>query len=1435
MASRKIRDEVMMMTISVNSDPAQQAIYELRKENVKYAETIADLEKKKDSLGRRNKANAQEWDDLTSKIKENKEAINNNKDRMEELRRSMDLSQMTMSQLKKEAELLKRQLNEVVPGSATAKQYEERLQAVKARMAEVNVGAKQTSLSFANLADRFNQYSGLVAGIVAVLVGFGVAVQNIIDRNNKMADAISGVEKSVGMTKKEVEDLTRSFSDLDTRSSKMDLLAIATGGGRLGVAKGEIRDFVEVADKAITALGDSWQQSPDKIAESMGKVATLYKQTRDLPIAESINQVGSALNELAAAGAASEQNINDFTTRVGALPEKLKPTIADAMGLGAAFEESGIEAERAGTAYTTFVKTASNNAEKFAKVMQVPVDKVKEMINTNPTEFFLQFSEKLKGLDATDLAKTLDYLKINDQYVTAIVGSASEKTQRFREVLELSNTSMREATSLTDEFNKVNNNAAGVYEKLSKKISAAFTSKTVADFINTSVRLFGQFMGVVEDAEGYVTGFRSALVFLLKMIVVGTAAFVSTNLVIAIYNGLLVTAIEKVAALTIVEKARNAVMTASKAISNLYIVTLSLMQMGYARLTGNIGLALKSQIAFNVAIKQNPVGMIVTLVTAAAGAYMLYKSSVKESYDVQKKLNDVTKEGINNAAEDIAKLDNLYRSATNAALGKDKQREAAEKLQRLYPETFKNISTEIIMNGKARDSYMDLRNSIIAAAKAKAAQAEIDKVSAEYFKKEMEIKAKMQKANENYRNAGTTQQVTLGSNGGVTYQSKDQNKELYKNEFEGHTKELEAMVKERNAVLGKLTKYVDINGGVKGSGSKDGGNTGGGAWVPGDDDDKNKTEKSKQKELEKQQREQERHEREMDMYRKQGDDAKALSVQIELDKEDAVIAAMNEGYDKEIDTINLQEQRKLAEIDKKKVTQNQFDAVDRKIATAKGDDKQLFEALKQSWIDNNNELEKLKAAQTAVFDQKRKQLRIQSENEWLKDQEESYQIEVGRFKRQMNEELAQYQSLAELKQGLQGRVSDIELRNIKTWEEGKEALTKVYQQKEIDLHVAHLQEMVKLYEGLDLSILNKDQQEQVLKFIEDAKNSIAELKAKQNDNNQSGKQKGKKGKNSLGNSSTDVLGLSPEDWDTMFVNLQKGTDALGTMQAAVGALKEAFSTYYSFVQAQEEAQTAKIEREAEKKEAKLKKMLDNGQLNQEQYEAEVQRLNEETDKKKAKIEYESAVRQRNIQIAQIIANTAQAIMSIWAQVPKFDFGATATIMTGIVSALGALQVATVLKTPLPEAPGAEDGYGYGDNYDIRRSQDGKIFNVKRKKLRSGEVSSPTHFIAGENDRVEMVIANSDYKRFSPKLKKAINSELASSRGYEGGYYPYLSRDKESDSEKNELKKLIKENTAAMNKVATMEPRAYLAKDMRTAKEILEITEEYNGYKKSSEK
>ena len=60
----------------------------------------------------------------------------------------------------------------------------------------------------------------------------------------------------------------------------------------------------------------------------------------------------------------------------------------------------------------------------------------------------------------------------------------------------------------------------------------------------------------------------------------------------------------------------------------------------------------------------------------------------------------------------------------------------------------------------------------------------------------------------------------------------------------------------------------------------------------------------------------------------------------------------------------------------------------------------------------------------------------------------------------------------------------------------------------------------------------------------------------------------------------------------------------------------------------------------------------------------------------------------------IALNTALAIMRIWADVPKVDFGATTVALTAVAAAIGAAQLAMVLSKPLPKyAKGRKGGKG----------------------------------------------------------------------------------------------------------------------------------------------
>ena len=260
----------------------------------------------------------------------------------------------------------------------------------------------------------------------------------------------------------------------------------------------------------------------------------------------------------------------------------------------------------------------------------------------------------------------------------------------------------------------------------------------------------------------------------------------------------------------VVEKARNFIMGAANTISMLYRATLWLLVAGYSAVTGQTNAANFAMKGFNATMKMNPFGLFLTVITAVVTAVVLFSKETNTAAKAQKNLNEVTKEGVKNASEEIGKLDKLYKAATNAAAGKDAQRKAAEELQRLYPQIFGNIDKEIIMNGKARDSYLKVREAIIATSKAKAAQAEIDKINAQYLAEEEKIKQRMLEEAKRARTAGGSQTVQAGPTGAVvTTTSSTENREIAKHRFREETKNLVNLYKERNAALDPYIKYTE--------------------------------------------------------------------------------------------------------------------------------------------------------------------------------------------------------------------------------------------------------------------------------------------------------------------------------------------------------------------------------------------------------------------------------------------------------------------------------------------------------------------------------------------------------------------------------------------------------------------------------------------------
>ena len=110
-----------------------------------------------------------------------------------------------------------------------------------------------------------------------------------------------------------------------------------------------------------------------------------------------------------------------------------------------------------------------------------------------------------------------------------------------------------------------------------------------------------------------------------------------------------------------------------------------------------------------------------------------------------------------------------------------------------------------------------------------------------------------------------------------------------------------------------------------------------------------------------------------------------------------------------------------------------------------------------------------------------------------------------------------------------------------------------------------------------------------------------------------------------------------------------------------------------------------VEQANEKEKQALDKRLKNGLISQKQYDDKVAKMDAELAEKKAEETRKQAAREKALSAFQIVLNTAAAIMKIWAEVPKMDFGVSTAALTAVAAATGALQLGAVLSEPLPKA------------------------------------------------------------------------------------------------------------------------------------------------------
>ncbi|OUJ64901.1 phage tail tape measure protein, partial [Hymenobacter crusticola] len=197
------------------------------------------------------------------------------------------------------------------------------------------------------------------------------AAQSVFSNLVEFSDQAADVRKTTGLTADEFDNLADSLKGLNTRTSLQGLLDIAKVGGQLGIAKGDILEFTKAIDVAVQALGDDFSGGAEEIATSLGKLNTVFGKELGPDVAKNLLNIGSAVNELGAAGAATAPFLTDVAQRVGAVAAQTKVGLNNVISYAAVLEETGFSAERSGTALNRLFSTISTKTDASFKIAKL--------------------------------------------------------------------------------------------------------------------------------------------------------------------------------------------------------------------------------------------------------------------------------------------------------------------------------------------------------------------------------------------------------------------------------------------------------------------------------------------------------------------------------------------------------------------------------------------------------------------------------------------------------------------------------------------------------------------------------------------------------------------------------------------------------------------------------------------------------------------------------------------------------------------------------------------------------------------------------------------------------------------------------------------------------------------------------------------------------
>ncbi len=588
-------------------------------------------------------------------------------------------------------------------GSEEWNKYAQSARRVKEELKKIKEETDGASVSFTDmLAAQTNKWWSLydiTKNTVDMIYSFG---SQKVQAYAQMDEAMSQVTKYTGMARDEVKSLNEEFKQMDTRTAREQLNALAGDAGRLGIqSRDKVLEFVDAADKINVALGEDLG---DDAVKNIGKLAMMFGEDKTKGMRAAMLATGSAVNEVAQNCSAAEPFLVNFTARVAGAAHQAHISQADILGFAASMDENMLREETSATAYQNILMKMYTKTEAFANAAGIEVQKFTDLLRTDANEALLQFAEGLsKKGGLADLAPLFGDLKTEGAGVSSVLSVMAGKADEIRARQALANKAYQEGTSILKEFEVQNNTIQAGLDKAKKRANdlAVELGERLQPIMAEGLHLTSAATKIMISVLDFSMKHKTELIAIAAAYVLYNGAIKAHNAYLTISNGITKTA----TTLRIIHAAATANLTGNLTGANKILTIFNanmiksaagqkaataavyLFSAAKAALTGNIKTATVAIRALWTTLNLNPFVAIATAVLAAGAAIYAFTSRTTEADKAMKSFSSAN-------MQEQQEMYKLYDAIRKTNEGTQQRKELINEFNSKYGSYISNLLTE---------------------------------------------------------------------------------------------------------------------------------------------------------------------------------------------------------------------------------------------------------------------------------------------------------------------------------------------------------------------------------------------------------------------------------------------------------------------------------------------------------------------------------------------------------------------------------------------------------------------------------------------------------------------------------------------------------------------------------------------------------------------